>query len=450
MVTSLPPMPTRTTKRVTEQRRRWRLLYGKGEMDIAARLKQSIGDIRKDAWGPIDLTSNPFLSVWSQAAATYRSEPIVATPEGWEHVAEAIAESGHWSVMQRVQRDTLALREMMVRIDWDEEEGLSTYPVAPFLVDVDVHPRFPRRATVVREWRPDPDDETNEKWVQVIFDPASLVHKALDEDGNDVSGRVLGGNFSGENYPFMGPDGPILPWVTYRASLTGSFWDCFTGREVVEGTLQLGVFYTLFGHLIKDCSWQQRYIMGAEPAGAVPNPETGVSELITDPSTVMVLQQVLESKQTLIGQWSAVADPEVVLRAIQAYERRLVDNAIGTANVSRANSDIRSGYSLAVDREDQRELQRSYGPVFMRSDVDLLSKVSALMCGPTSGYGLEYRAVPKDPREVAAEQERLSKAIEAGLMSKVQAYQVLHPLMDEAQATKAIAEIAEINRRFAA
>ena len=81
----------------------------------------------------------------------------------------------------------------------------------------------------------------------------------------DVSERILGGTFTGGAYPWQTPEGPILPWVTYHASRTPWFWDSFTGREVVEGTLQLGVLMTHYTHLVQAASWAQRYAYGAEP-----------------------------------------------------------------------------------------------------------------------------------------------------------------------------------------
>lgn len=436
-----PPIAPSDLLRVEHQRLVWRILYHQHRADVEKRVRLSVGNIRRDAWGPLDLTSNPLLSVWSQAAATYRSEPTV---DGPAEVVDAVAEAGHWARMQRVQRDALALREMLVRIDYDEDEGISLRPVPPFLVEVVANPRHPSRALQVAEWTPDPDD--GDRWVKIVCNARKRIYEALDEDGNDVSVRILGGSYSGDAYPYLDHDGtPILPWVVYRPELTGSFWDWSTGSEMVEAVLNLGVHYTHYGHLLKDCSWLQRYMLGATVAGESDTGTGEASHVVTDASSLLLLQPASEYVgQVLVGQWGAAADPEVYLRSVQSYERRIVDNALGTANVSRASSDIRSGFSLAVSKEDQRELQRSYEPTFRRADLDLLRICGALM-GVPGDFQIQYKAIPKDPREVAADLERISKAIELGLMTLVQGYMELHPGLTLREAEEALAEIERIN-----
>lgn len=438
---------SRAIKRKEHQRLRWRLLYGLAEDDIRDRLIASVGSTRTAAWGPLDLTANPFLSVWSQAAASYRSEPKVTAPAGGEAIAEALADSGHWSLMQRVQRDTLALREMVVRIDMDEDGRPYTVPVPPYLVDVEVDPRNPYRALSLTEERPDPDDPR--ETVRVICDPSRRLYMAVDKDNRDVSERVLGGSMSGDAYPFVGVSGPLLPYVTYRAALTGSYWDPYTGRELVETSLQLAVLYSFYMHVCKDASWPQRYVVELDVAGEYHGTNADAQGIVTDPATLLKLRSTSPTDATgQVGQWSASSDPESVLRSIQAYERRAIDAALGTANVSRSNSDVRSGFSLAVSRDDQRELQRSYEPVFRRSDLELLSKVSALMGGPVDGWRIEYQSIPRDPAESRAEIDRLARAIETGLMSRVDAYMALHPQMSVEGAEAALAVIAETNARI--
>lgn len=432
--------------RKEHQRLRWRLMYGQAEEDIRARVIRSVGSNRRAAWGPLDLTSNPFLAVWSQAAATYRTAPHVYAPPGGEGVLAQLDAAGHWPLMQRIQRDALGLREMLVRIEYSEDDGVLTVPVAPYLVDVEVDPRNPYRAVAVTEERPDPDDSA--KTVKVTCDPRRLLYEARDEHGQDVSERVLGGSYSGAAYPYVGPTGPILPYVTYRAALTGSYWDAFTGRELVETSLQLGVLYSFYMHCVKDASWPQRYAVDMEPIGLTADDDSGKG-IKTDPAVLLLLRNTsLEGTSGSVGQWSASSDPESLLRSIQAYERRAVDAALGTANVSRTTSDIRSGYSLAVSREEQRELQRSYEPVFRRSDLELLGKVSALMGGPVDGWRIEYQAIPRDPDEHRAELERLSLAVQQGLMSKVEAYMQLHPQVSEMEAATALQQIRAINAQY--
>lgn len=443
-----PPIRDPATRtRMEHQRLRWRLLYGMAEDDIRARIKQSIGHVRKELWGPIDLTSNPYLQVWTQSAALYTGrEPIVTAPEGGEEVAEAVAESGYWCMMQRVQRDALALREMLVRIDWDEQDGPLLQPVPPFLVEPVVSARHPSRALAIREWIQDPDKPG--EWVRRIYDPRISAYWAEDADGNDVSLRVLGGSFVGDRYPWHTPDGPILPWVCYRAEETGWFFDTFTGREVVEGTLQLGMLMTFYSHIIRASSWRQRWGVNAKPAGGEPGQDGETREHVTDPSSFLAMQLIDPEQRGELGEFSQPIDPEAVLRSIMAYERRLVDMALGSAQVSRASSDIRSGYSLAVSKEQQRELQRSFTPLFRRRDQELLAKVAGLMARPTRGWRVDYDSIPRSAAEIQADLDRLAKAVELGLMDLPTAYQEQHPGLSRVDAEQEVARIQEINQRL--
>jgi hypothetical protein len=446
-----PPVTGPDQQRCEHQRLRWRLMYGLAEGDIKARLKKAIGHVRQEMWGPIDMTSNPFQQVWSQAAALYTREPVFRTTELSEDdvakVAIVLDDAGYWQLMQRVQRDTLALREMPVFIGQPTDEGRINFrPVPPYLVDVDCKPSDPTQPYKVWEWRQDPEEKT--KWVKYCWkvEGDTGSYWVEDSDGQDVSERVLDGDFSGDAYPWMTPEGPILPWVTYHAARTPWFWDPYTGREVVEGTLQLGVLMTHYNHLVQAASWAQRYAFGAEPAGADATEGGETGTVTADPATVTMLRPSDEAvSQAIIGQWSAPGDPQKILASIMTYERRLVDMALGSAQVTRASSDMRSGYSLAVSRESQRELQRSYEPQFRRADQELLQKVAGLLQIRRAKWGIIYHAIPRDPGELRAELDRMVGQIEAGLLDKVTAYQQMHPGLERVEAEKAVAEIERIN-----
>lgn len=446
-----PPPPSADsaeTARREHTRLRRRILYGHHDSDVVDRLVLAVGSIRRSAWGPIDMTANPYLHVWTQLAALYRQAPEVDPPVGGEDTAAALADSGHWQLMQRVQRDCLGLREMLVRVDL-LEDGLHTRPVFPDLVEATTT-RSGALATV-REWIQDPADST--KWIAIDTDPVKRIHRATDQNGLDVSADILGGDSSGEAYPWMSGDVPLMPYVVYHAAETGWLWDAWTGREVVEGTLQLSVFYSFFAHILRSSAWAQRYIIGGEPGGAgLSQDGSQRTEVITDPSTVLVLQAAGDGVggQVVAGQWASPADPATVLASIRSYEQRLVEMAVGAADVTRASSDIRSGYSLAVSREAVREAQRSYEPMFRRGDLAVLRIAAALLGAPTDGWRIRYSSIPRDPAELAAEWDRMAKLIEAGLLDRATAYQELHPGLTREEAEAAVAAIARSTRLLGA
>ena len=444
LLAALPPIPKDTDEqmRVEHTRLRRRLLYSQFQTDLDSRIRQAVGNVKADAWKPLDLTANPYLSIWQQTAVLYDVAPEVVTVAGSEPVLSALTESGAWALMQRVQRDTLGLREMLLRVSASEAGDLVVRPVFPDMVQVEVDPSDPGRPVKIKEWLFDP----THGWVRHVYDvrdPAAPLYAVFTAGGVDVSALVLGGNFTGTAYPFRLADGaPILPWVLYHASETGCVWDCYTMREVVEGSLMLGVYLTFFGHVLRDASWPQRYVIGARVLGADTvdgegNVLAGRREVVTDPATLLEMEMdPTFTGQPLVGQWNASADPEKLLTSISMYERRILTLAgIQAPDVTRTDSDIRSGYSLAVSREQVRTLQRVYEPQFRRGDLQLLSIAAALLNRATgsayaedaSAYRITYQGLPKSPQEVLAELTEIKARTDAGLLGPVTAYQELNP-----------------------
>ena len=448
---NVPPLPetTEEMQRVAHSRLRRRVMYSMHENDVRDRLVLAVGSTRAAAWArDPDMTCNPAWYVNSQLAALYNEVPEVAPPPGGEEAALALAEGGYWQLARRLQRDTLAMNDMFIRVDVDED-GPFWRMVFPDMTEPTADRRRPGQPAAMAEWVEDPDDPA--EWVKLVTDPAARVHRALTKNGDDVSERVLGGNMSGDAYPFKIEGKPVLNYVAFHAAEAGCLLDPFTGRQVFDGALQLGVYYSYFGHVLRNVAWAQRYAIGAEPIGAETDENGRRQELLTDPA-VLVLLKALEGHegQPIVGQWASPVDPDKLLAAIERYERRMVESALGSAGVSRRESDVRSAMSLAVSRESQRLAQRSYEPVFRASDRRLLSLVAGLMDLPTEGWKIDYRAVPRDPVELASEADRLVKLVDAGLEDRVAAYRTIHPGMTADEAEANVRQIADINRRTAA
>ena len=143
LISGLPPFPTGVGEinRVQHTRLRRRLLYSEFEADLVSRIAMNVGALREEAWGKPDLTANPYLSMWTGAAALYDEEPGWRGPAGAEALGEASAETGFFAGQQRVMRDCLALRERLVRVDIDDLGTLSTQPVFPDMVEMSASPR---------------------------------------------------------------------------------------------------------------------------------------------------------------------------------------------------------------------------------------------------------------------------------------------------------------------
>lgn len=441
-IKTAPPLPSDPSEvsRVEHTRLRRRILYNLHEPDIIERLTRTVGNVRREAWPPPDLTANPARHVFSQLAGLYRQVPEVMPPDGGELVAAAMSDSGYWQLANRVQRDTLALNNSLVHVSMVDGEPVYRL-VWPDMVEVEVDPRQPSVVVAVREWSPDPDDPG--QWVTLVTDPRAPSYRAFDMSGNEVTDRVLGGSFAGDAYPWWTDAGPVLPYVAYSAAETGYAFDSHSGAEVFEGSLQLGVYYTMLAHTFADASWAQRYAIGAEPVGMDAVGDGRRAEVVTDPATLLLLRQSEDNTgQPVVGQWTSPVDPDSMLSAIERYERRIVEMALGTVGVSRRESDVRSAASLAVSREAQREAQRSYEPLFRRSDLQLITLTAGLMGAPVDGWRITYKSLPKDPVEQAADRARITELIAAGLLDRVSAYMELNPGLTRDEAREALQLIA--------
>lgn len=449
-------------RRIEHTRLRRRLLYGEFEGDLVERLMLNIGHVRRAAWGQVDMTANPFLSMWQQAAALYDTEPKMLAPPASVPLLDEVAELGFWAQQQRVQRDALGLREMLVRVDAEEDGPLSFRPVFPDMVTCESRPRQPSVPVRVREWVEDP----NLGWVRHDVDvrvPAAPRYVVTTTKGDDVTGDVLGGQFSGGAYPFREDDGtPILPYGMYHSAATGCLFDPYTFREVVEGSLNICVLLTFYGHLVRNAAWAQRYAVNLEPLGldviAPEGERSSRRDVVTDPATLLLLRAVAGEGQPLIGQWSSPGDPEAVLRSINMYERRIqLIAGFAPPDVTRQEADIRSGYSLAVDREALRARQRTFEPQFRRADQNVL-RIAACLSNRARGtgysenatdYRVDYQGLPESPAEVRLRLDEVAAKKAAGMLGPVSALREFEPALtyDEAvlRLASASAEKADVD-----
>ena len=348
---------------------------------------------------------------------------------------------------------------MFVRVDASEDATLTYRPVFPDMVCAKAHPRRPSQPVRIREALE--DEAHGWLWHETsIENPKEPYYRVYTDSGLDVTGDILGERYEGEGYTYRDSKGvPVIPYATYHAAETGYLFDPFTMREVVEGSLNIGVLLTYYRHIVQNAAWSQRYVLGAEPMGMETVGADGQvvqRQVEVDPSSLLVLRANQEGGQAVVGQWSPPADPEAILRSIAMYERRILLLAgMQPPDVTRQEADIRSGYSLAVARESVRAQQKAYEPMFRRGDQQLLrlsaialNRATRKLAYPEDGYRIRYRSIPQSPQELIAQRDNLTGLIAADLMDKVTAYQELHPDLTRTEAEAAVTEIMATNARL--
>ena len=450
-----PPAPTNPEEasRWEHTRHRRALMEGRWVRLLEDRLQAQLGSTRRQAWGIPDISSNPFKVVATELATLYDAPPDVSHNTAGGAVDELcgsnglIARSGLWPQMARFQSMVIALREMWMRID--VEDGRLIYrPVSPDMTIAEADPSRPTTPLAYAEIRLR-HIRGEAQWAYDVLDirdpaaPSYTVRLAKDTGmGEDVTLEVLGGTYSGADYPYRRADGtPILPVVLYHASLYGDrLFDAFNGVELYEGSLNLAVYYSFLAHTLRDASFPQRYAIGVRIAGSdmVDGGSRGQRvEVVTDPTTILMLDAAME-QQPQVGQFVAGADVEKIEATIAAIAHRLATDAgLAPTDLQRTSGSAKSGYAISLSQDGKRTAQRKYVMQFRDADERLVA-ISATLYNramgtqfPEGGYSVHYREIPLSPEELASRRAHAMEMMEAGLMDKVEALRLFGSLTHE-------------------
>lgn len=457
---------------------RRRLIQGTWEEDLEDELYRHLPADRREAWGVADMSSNALEQVSRQLAMLYHESPSVTHQEDISALIGRdgyVTKSGYWSLMQRVQQYTIAMRECLVRIDvvphvqgaTSRSPGILYRVVTPDYVYAEASPDAPDQILYYQEYRLRYSEKKKAyEWVADCIDirdennPKFGMYKINNDGslGEDVSEDYMGHpTHEGESYPYRTKDGvPFIPVQVYHAQKTGQLWNSFDGSSLCFGTLTSAVLFSFYLHLVRDACWAQKYVAGLQLAGqSVVDQDLPArrASITTDPSSILVFTSDPDiNTQPLIGSFEPSADPQKLLESVAKYEYRVATSAGVSSEVLRGSGDPRSGYALSISREGQREAQKRYAPVFRLADETLLAK-TACLCNrflntslPEEGYRVQYAQLNLSPEEMKAQREDVIQKMSAGLISPVDAIMILNPGFDEEEAK---AELDKIRRERA-
>lgn len=477
MYNNPPPFPKMPTpedqRRVEHQALRRRLIMGTYEQDLEEEMLRHFSSDRYMALGPVDMSSNVLEQITRQLSVLYNVAPTVHHSEDISELTGSngyVTLAGLFPLMQQAQQFILAINECFVRIDVAPHKvgqpvskaGLNYRIVTPDAVYCESNPDNPDEPTYYREIRLRVHPETKEHvYVADVIDirnpdePLFGMYevKPDGELGKDVSLLYMGHETHiGESYPYRYADGrPFLPLELYHAQKTGLLWNTWRNSQTCYGSLVSACLTSWGIHLIRDCSWPQRYAAGLSISGlGVENGDLlgRRASIPADPSSILMFFQDNESGgQPLIGQFQPGADPTKMFETIAQYEYKVAMAAGLSTSVLKQTADIRSGFSLSVSREGQREASRKYAPLQSYYDERLLAK-SAALCNrflgsnlPENNYRIQYAQLPQSPEEIKAIREDILEKLAAGLISPIQAMQILNPGIDENTAREMLLKI---------
>lgn len=465
--TPIMPVPADIEESVRwrHTRKRRRMLDGAWRQDLIDRLQEHLGTTRREAWGAIDMSANPFRSICISLSALYSQAPTVyhedASAQQLIGARGAIADSGLWSSMRRFQSWVIGCREYLMRVR--VEEGKVHYrPVPPDMVHAKASAFDPEEPVMICELIPR-THQGKILWtydVLDITDPANPIYKVMTADkfyqgkGVDMSVEILGADMSGENYPYRKADGtPILPYQIYHADRLGDrLWDPYEMIELVEGSLNLAVGYSMWYHVLRDSSWPQRWIANARVSGTDISGDPTRAEVVTDPASVLMLEP-MDDGQIMVGQWTSGGDMEKMEQALQSFAQRLAQDAgLSPSDIQRASGNARSGYAIALTNSGKREVQERYKPQFQWADERLMARTAAIYNRatgsnlPESGYEVIYKKIPYSAAERGAITKDVFERLDRGFISPAQAKAELEPGLSERQAATELARIRALRR----
>lgn len=419
--------------------------------DLERAIVNEVGEARAEHWGTPDLTKNIARSVIVQLSITYDRAPIIQhdDPAAVEQMEALLEGAGAWSIAGRMQRLCIAQRECALHMR--SIDGVLTIQVVPAdVLWAEAWPEAPDEPHTFRwyrrrpDWREDGDGEVWTVDVWSIKDPENPVYRieSNEDEPVDLTVHYLGAEFSGAAYPVVDGGRPVLPWVLYHAERTGKLWDAFEGIELFEGALKVALFWTFWGHIVKDASFPLKYAVNGVLGGTTASEHGPFVDV--DPSVLLFVDPKVPGTPVSLGQFQAGGDPQELGTAIRDYSADLaVDFGISPSDIQRGGGDARSGYAIFLTREGVRAAQRRLDPQFRRGDKRMLSVAAAVHNSdpdaegtlPTTGWDITHRGLPLSIEERKALMEESAAQIQAGIMSKVDLYALMNSTtLDQARA----------------
>ena len=437
-----PPLPdNEDEKRRGHSRLRRRVLEGWWRRDLDDRIAEFFQPGTAERLGYRDQTRNLFRNLVDQLAQLYGKPPTIEHADADESkVADfenKMRAAELWSVMGRNQRQVVGMRESLIRVGYVPDPGVQFRVVPPDMVWCAASPDKPNDPNVVVEARVRTLDIGGKKQARWTWDVLDIrdepIYRVLLPGGQqnvkkdqDITELVLGGTFSGADYPYLVNGDPVIPYVLYHAEGGGDqLWDAWTGKEIVEATIQISCLHTYWNYCVRDASFPLRGLAGGTVRGTATKGSNAGSrrEIAADPTTMLMIDSEGSGPVQAL-QWGAGTDPERLQLAIDSYEQRcLTSSGISSSDLVQRGSE--SGYAISLKRSFIRERQQAMMPQLEAGDRRVLALAAALCNAndgasfPEDGWNLRYSQIPLTTEERAARVAEARAGIELGTSSIV-------------------------------
>jgi hypothetical protein len=452
MISPRPPSSSpyaRPPADVEHTQLRLRLLDGQAVEDQRLYVRRRVGEVRARAWGQPQRATCPLADLAAAVSVLYTQDPTVSHPAAVEgpggrlvvaDVVERLRLSGCWQVLAEAQRLTEALNETAVHVD--VEDGAVVWRVVtPDLLEGVSLPGRPGEPGLLREWRPRTVAGVLQ-WCADEYDVRDVdrpVFRIVDADGADVTALTIGGDYTGDAYPWRYsptpryPLGrPFVPYSLRHADLAPRRLFSAWGRvETVDATLEAGAIDTMISHVCSQASFPTTYAVGCRLAAEQITLSDGrvvARAPVLDPAAIHELEATGEAGvQPRIDVIRNETDPLVLMDVSERIVARCATAwGLGPSDVQRTSADARSGIALAVSSEGRRRMQASRAPVYRPHDERLIGKMAALLnraavggivTRPESGWQVAYALSPLSPQERSQRQAEAQALYQLGAIT---------------------------------
>lgn len=455
------PVPDSERARWEEGERRLAMLSGQWKPVLRAALGEFFAPQVRDRIGSaVDMSRAPFKHAVEALNTLYLDPPTVSAADA---DLSPLSPDTLWPIRDEAQRVVIGLGECLVRWDYVDQPTprLVQRLVLPNRCEVIANPRDQHEIWMVRETMTIPLDTGGWMILRETHDTRENRVPFLVERWDDQTGWQ---NVTAEQtrdlddgVPYRDAAGQIVPYSLHHQTLGSHTWSWCEWAELVDAQLHAGCLQTWLLAGIRDNAYPTRVTVDLDmPTGAVV-PEgdaargTGSAYILIEPSTILRLKTspTAQGVGTVTTLPATMNIQETSLAAAGYVEQALQDAGLGPADEAPAKGV--SGHAITISREALRRSQKRQIPPARLGDQRMLALgarlanryLGASLPTDPAAYSLTYHGIPLSTAEVQSAVDRVTRLLDAGLMTRAMALREVYPQLAPAEAERLAAQLDE-------
>jgi hypothetical protein len=445
------------------------MLEGRWAPALRERMGQFFAEqVRDRINSAVDMSRAPYKFAIDALNLLYLDAPTTSTPDG-EDLAPLV-DGTLWPLRSQAHRIVLGLGEALIRYDVDErpngQRKLVQRIVYPHRCEVITDPRDQFRILYLREVMEIPTRDGGHRLYRETHDvrPESAVRYAVEEwvetegvgaQWADVTLEQTRGLEGG--VPYRDSAGAqVLPYAILHLTLGSHTWQWRVWQELREAQLHAGCLQTWLLAGCRDNAYPTRVAIDLDmpsgsmvPDGSVAGRQGGGAYVMIEPSTILRMRTSSTSNSPgNVTTLDATMDVGEMATVIAGYvEQALQDAGLGPPDEAPAKGV--SGNAITISRDALRRSQRQQIPAARLGDQVLLALGATLanrylgtsLPEEPEAYSITYHGIPLSTAEITTAVDRVTKLVDAGLMSKAMALVEVYPNLSPAGAQQLADEL---------